>query len=350
MRIRDIFVIMPFSRTPTRQKQELDSFYECNLKQKIEECSDFQYQYRVSRSDDSFDINSQIIRSVFAADIVLCDLSGEHGNPNVMFELGIRLSTTSKPVIMFRERASENKTIFDVSTFYTMEYSPLQYHELEAYIIRQIKELETGIKVFKSPVLTVLEKEPSVIAEQELRKAIFQFKALREAMLQLLRGSGGAVYLFIRNQELDLDIPTGNALQLLSFLEGNRDELSSLDWKSLQFQPNVPPSLQSYLIGFPLEGLVDQRVQSIWNSVLNEFFGKFFGTNTYWQLLSYDSIHNLVGDATILFNALTCFIPYLEVGSDEPMLQKQHLKSTIDSLRRNPLWEEDEFIALGLEI
>lgn len=27
---------------------------------------------------------------------------------------------------------------------------------------------------------------------------------------------------------------------------------------------------------------------------------------------------------------------HLEVGSDEPMLKKQHLKSTIDSLRRNP--------------
>lgn len=37
MRIRDIFVIMPFYKTPTRQKQELDSFYECNLKKMIEE-------------------------------------------------------------------------------------------------------------------------------------------------------------------------------------------------------------------------------------------------------------------------------------------------------------------------
>jgi hypothetical protein len=117
MRIRDIFVIMPFGKTPTRQKQQLDSFYECNLKRVIEGCRDFKYQYRVSRSDDSFDINSQIIRSVYAADIVLCDLSGEHGNPNVMFELGIRLSTTSKPVIMFREKFTGNKPIFDVSTF-----------------------------------------------------------------------------------------------------------------------------------------------------------------------------------------------------------------------------------------
>lgn len=250
---------------------------------------------------------------------------------------------------MFRERASGNKSIFDVSTFYAMEYSPFQYPELEAYIIKQIKELESGVKVFKSPVLAVLEKEPSVVAEQELRKATLQFKALRQAMLQLLRGTGGAVYLFIRNHELELDIPTHNALELLSFLQRNRDKLSSLDWQSLKFQPNVPPSLQSYLIGFPLEGLVEQGIQSIWNSVLNEFFGKYFGTNAYWQALTYDSIQNLVGDATILFEALTCFIAYLEAGSDEPMLQRQNLKLTIDSLRSNPLWNESEFIALGLE-
>jgi hypothetical protein len=350
MRIRDIFVIMPFGKTPTRQKQQLDSFYECNLKRVIEGCRDFKYQYRVSRSDDSFDINSQIIRSVYAADIVLCDLSGEHGNPNVMFELGIRLSTTSKPVIMFREKFTGNKPIFDVSTFFTKEYSPLEYPDLEAYIITQIKELESGVKPYWSPVLTVLEKEPSVVKEQELRKATLQFKALREGVLQLLRGTGGAFILFLKDLEIELDIPTDNVLKLLSCLQDNRGLLASLNWRSLSFQPNVPPSLQSYLIGFPLEGLVDQRIQAVWNSVLYSFFGRYFGTNAYWQFLSYDSIQNLVGESTVLLEALNCFISYLEVDSDEVELKKQHLKATIESFRRNPFWVEVEFIALDLEI
>jgi hypothetical protein len=349
MPIRDVFVIMPFNQTPTRRKEELDSFYECNLKKAIEECTEFKYQYRVSRSDDSFDINSQIIRSVYTAEIVLCDLSGEHGNPNVMFELGIRLSTTSRPVIMFREQYPGNKRIFDVSTFYTMQYSPLIYPELEAYIIKQIKDYESGIKVFRSPVLTVLEKAPSVVAEQELRRAILQFKALRQAMLQLLRGTGGAVYLFIRDHDPNLAIPTGNALELLSFLEEHRQQLSSLDWTSLMFQPNVPPSLQSYLTSFPLEGLVEQGVQALWNSVLSEFFGKYFGTNTYWRFLDFDSIQNLVGDATVLLDALTCFIGYLEISNDDADIRKELLASTIKNLRRNPLWDESEFSALGLE-
>lgn len=350
MRIRDVFVIMPFSQTPTRQKEELDIFYASNLKKAIEECTEFRNQYRVSRSDDSFDINSQIIRSVYAADIVLCDLSGEHGNPNVMFELGIRLATTSRPVIMFREQSSANSRIFDVSHFYTMEYSPLKYPELEAYIIKKIKDYESGIQVFRSPVLAVLEKEPSVVGEQELRRAILQFKALRQGVLQLLRGTGGAVYLFIQGLDINLDMPTGNALELLTFLQVNRQRLSSLDWSSLMFQPNVPPSLQSYLTSFPLEGLVEAGIQAVWNSVLSEFFGKYFGTNTYWRFLGFDSIQNLVGDASVLLDALTCFIDYLETSSDDADTKKQFLRSTIENLRRNPLWDENEFIALGLEI
>ncbi len=350
MRVRDIFVIMPFSQTPTRKKEELDIFYARNLKKTIEECKDFRHQYRVSRSDDSFDINSQIIRSVYAADIVLCDLSGEHGNPNVMFELGIRLSTTSKPVILFREQCSSNSRIFDISTFYTMEYSPLRYPELEDYIIKQIKDYESGVKPFESPVLTALEREPSVVAEQELRRATLQFKALRQAVLQLLRGTGGAVYLFTKELEIDLDIPMSNALELLPILQANRKRLSCLDWTSLKFQPNVPPSLQSYLTSFPLEGLVETGIQAVWNSVLGDFFGKYFGTNAYWRFLGFDSIHNLVGDATVLLNALTCFINYLETSNDDTDTRKQFLRSTIESLRSNPLWDENEFIALDLEI
>jgi hypothetical protein len=51
-------------------------------------------------------------------------------------------------------------------------------------------------------VLTVLEKEPSVVKEQELRKATLQFKALREGVLQLLRGTGGAFFLFLKDLEI----------------------------------------------------------------------------------------------------------------------------------------------------
>jgi hypothetical protein len=89
-----------------------------------------------------------------------------------------------------------------------MEYSPLRYPDLEDYIIKQIKDYESGVKVFRSPVLTVLEKEPSVVAEQEMRRAKLQFKALRQAVLQLLRSTGGAVYLFIKELKINLDIPT----------------------------------------------------------------------------------------------------------------------------------------------
>ena len=143
-----------------------------------------------------------------------------------------------------------------------MEYSPLRYPDLEDYIIKQIKDYESGVKVFRSPVLTVLEKEPSVVAEQEMRRATLQFKALRQAVLQLLRSTGGAVYLFIKELKINLDIPTSNDLELLPFLQANRERLSSLDWPSLMFQPSGAPSLQSYLTSFPLEGLVEIGMQA----------------------------------------------------------------------------------------
>lgn len=96
--------------------------------------------------------------------------------------------------------------------------------------------------------------------------------------------------------------------------------------------------------------LVGPTIQAIWNSVLNEFFGKYFGTDVFWQFLRHDLIQYLVVDATILADAFTCFIDYLKVDRDENDLKQQHLQAMIENLRRNPLWDEDEFDSVGLEI
>ncbi len=80
---RSVFVIMPFTKTPLRNKDDLTAFFEVNLKQRLESDASLKYQYVVRRSDDSFDITAQIIRDVYEADIVLCDLSGNDANPNV---------------------------------------------------------------------------------------------------------------------------------------------------------------------------------------------------------------------------------------------------------------------------
>jgi hypothetical protein len=56
---KTIFVIMPFVQTPTRSKDDLTSFFEVNLKEKIEGEQTFMHQYTVTRSGDSFGITDQ---------------------------------------------------------------------------------------------------------------------------------------------------------------------------------------------------------------------------------------------------------------------------------------------------
>ena len=71
----------------------------------------------VSDADDSGIIHKRIIQNLYENPIVVCDVSGK--NPNVMFELGMRLAF-DKPVIIVKD----NKTSysFDTSSIEHIEY------------------------------------------------------------------------------------------------------------------------------------------------------------------------------------------------------------------------------------
>jgi hypothetical protein len=160
---KQVFVIMPFQKTPSRDENELTEFYNTNLKECIENEDTFIFKYVVRRSDDTFNITKRIIHELFNADIVLCDLSGFSANQNVMYELGIRLSISNKPVILFRESSLDNIQIFDISWFHIFEYSVKKYRELEEYIINKIKKFEKNEETFESPILLELKTNPIVI-------------------------------------------------------------------------------------------------------------------------------------------------------------------------------------------
>jgi ribose transport system substrate-binding protein len=152
-----IFVIMPFTATPCRTADQLTAYFDHHLKRRIERETSLRNRYRVHRSDDTFDITAGIIRDLQSADIVICDLSGPEANPNVMYELGVRLSITHKPVILVREKHPENKRIFDIAGFYAHEYDPLNYALLEEHVIAKLRGFEAGAEAFYSPVLDLLE-------------------------------------------------------------------------------------------------------------------------------------------------------------------------------------------------
>lgn len=155
---KGVFVIMPFVKTPTRDQLQLQSFFENNIKNSIEE-ETFINTYKVWRSGESFNITDEIIKDLFRADIVIADLSGEHPNPNVMYELGVRLSISEKPVILIREKNPKNKKVFDVDGYYTYPYDPLNYTELEKHLVEKIRRLEKGEERFESPIKKVLHDE-----------------------------------------------------------------------------------------------------------------------------------------------------------------------------------------------
>lgn len=155
----DVFVIMPFEQSPTRDHEQLKSFFSNQLRQPIESADELEYDYRVYRSGEDFNITKQIIKDLYHADIVIADLSGQTPNPNVMYELGVRLALSDDPVILIREDDDDNRDVFDVDHYFTYEYDPLDYPSLQEHLINKLRRLETGEDSYTSPVTGVLGTE-----------------------------------------------------------------------------------------------------------------------------------------------------------------------------------------------
>ena len=104
-------IVMPISSidncTTEHWKEVLDI-----LKDAIS-CADFVARL-VSESEDSGIIQKRIIQNLYSDPIVVCDVSGK--NPNVMFELGMRLAF-DKPTIVVK----------DDKTDYSFDTSPIEH-------------------------------------------------------------------------------------------------------------------------------------------------------------------------------------------------------------------------------
>lgn len=77
-------------------------------------------------------IQAKILRNLFENEIIICDVSTR--NPNVMLELGMRL-TTKRPTIIIAE--SGTKLPFDTSVINTEFYDPsLTYADIAAFVAK----------------------------------------------------------------------------------------------------------------------------------------------------------------------------------------------------------------------
>lgn len=85
----------------------------------------------VSDSNDSGVIQSRIVQNLFDSDIVVCDVSAK--NPNVMFELGMRLAF-DKPVVIIKDNSTDFS--FDIAVIEHLEY-PRDLHYNSILIFKE---------------------------------------------------------------------------------------------------------------------------------------------------------------------------------------------------------------------
>lgn len=301
--VRQIFVIMPFSNTPTRNLGQLTSFFESSIKAPIER-ENFKYKYQVRRSDATFDINTQIIKDLFTADIVICDLSGTQANPNVMYELGIRLGLSNDPVLLIREKHIDNKQIFDINGFNTFPYDPLNYWELTQYLIGEIKGYEEGKRTYESPILAIIKGGIPYLQAVSIQRADLLLKTMRDSIKMMTR-------LFVKqfakyiSYHLKMEIPENffDLSVLLEYMEKNRERFSEADWTKFRVSFGSQPTMDLYLSNQYLNGLVDIDFERIFTGFLITYHSYFVSTSYYSGEWNHMNVYRFLGETNILLKS-----------------------------------------------
>lgn len=124
-------LIMPISAIGEYDEEHWKEVKEC-LEDTVKELG---FEVRmVSDNDLNLLIPSKIVQSLLQDDIIICDISGV--NPNVMFELGLRIGFNKSYIILFDEK---QKIPFDINTISCLKY-PSTLNKV------QMKKFEKSLK------------------------------------------------------------------------------------------------------------------------------------------------------------------------------------------------------------
>lgn len=334
---KTIFVIMPFGDTPSRNSGELSEFFFTNIKKRIEDDNSLSYRYTVKRSDDSFDITSQIIMDLYLSDIVLCDLSGITPNPNVMYELGVRLSLTNRPAILFRENNADNHKVFDIQGFYTYVYNPHKYRELEDYIISNLRKYESNENSFYSPVLKILESEPSVANLLSLRRAISTLSMAEASLHAMTRLLISQIKYYVEDK---INPPlSDNVAENIIEITNRKDEFKALDWSDFRFAPTCPKGIEAYIHNNWLNDLSDISIVVPVNTAVMEYATFYFG-NAYIYINNNDfiSYYSLIAESINLEHIIYFTREYLETKIPEE--KADHRKNICEIFDNSTLFNQ----------
>lgn len=108
----------------------------------------------VSESNEVNIIHANIVRNLFEKDIIICDVSSR--NPNVMFELGLRIAF-DKPIVIIKDDATDY--CFDTGTIQHLSYpKDLRYESIKKFKDELKRKIESTLKKYhkepnESPIL-----------------------------------------------------------------------------------------------------------------------------------------------------------------------------------------------------
>lgn len=128
--IKKIGIVMPISERDGCTEKHWKDVKEIIIKA-CKSIKDYEVEAELVSEDDSNDIiASRIITNLYSSDLVVCDVSTS--NPNVMFELGLRLAFAKPIVIIKDDKTGYN---FDVSSIEHLCYDrTLRYQSVEIFM------------------------------------------------------------------------------------------------------------------------------------------------------------------------------------------------------------------------
>lgn len=297
---KKVFVIMPFVQANARDQASLTKFFEDHIKEPLENNKDLHDKFVVSRSADDFLILDHILLDLANADIVVCDLSGVQANPNVIYELGIRFSISHKPVILVREQADTNKSMFDVAGLHTFHYTMQDTKALERHLIKKVKEYDDDPTRYSSPVLKILNHEAAFWMQLPIRKASAFLGGIASAAEANLRAFSKALDIYLRkigHHDFVHDVP--EKVYKSIELYANTPEI----FNDFNYNISSIPSLDSYLSSVYLLGLVEESVEKNFRTYAMHYSLHFNrGNSSFFWNSRFDEVHAYAVETLILMN------------------------------------------------
>lgn len=130
----------------------------------------------VSSAGDVSFITRTIVNRLYKDDIVICDVSGL--NPNVMFELGLRIAF-EKPIIIIKD-SKTSKIPFDIGHIEYLEYPyDLNKPEMDKFLVKLKAKVKSSFAASKSKESQTILEQFGLLTNKKLQTESDVSKAIR---------------------------------------------------------------------------------------------------------------------------------------------------------------------------